>query len=49
MEEQGKMVAITALQMPVGIFISQGKLHQLLELPQQVLTKPHLEGVMMPF
>ena len=36
-------LAIPAPQMPVGIFISQGILDQLPELPQQVLTKPHME------
>ena len=45
MEEQGMIMAIPALQMPVGIFISQGVLIQLPELPQQVLTKLHLEDV----
>ena len=40
----GDDMAIPALQMPVGIFISQGVLIQLTELPQQVLTKPHMEG-----
>ena len=44
MEEQVMIMAIPALQMPVGIFISQGILDQLPELPQQVLTKPHMEG-----
>ena len=34
MEEQGKKKAIPALQIPVGIFISQGLLNQLPELPQ---------------
>ena len=49
MEEQVRMVALPALQMPVGIFISLGGLDQLPELPQQVLTKPHMEGLMMAF
>ena len=40
----GNDYGFPAPQMPVGIFISQGRLLQLLELPQQVLTKPHLEG-----
>ena len=44
MEEQGMIMAIPAPQMPVGIFISLGILIQLLELPQQVLTKPHMRG-----
>ena len=43
------MVAFPALQMPVGIFISQGGLRQTSELPQQVLTKQHIERVMIPF
>ena len=44
------IMAIPAPQIPAGIFISQGRLHQLLELPQQVLIKLHMEeGVMMPF
>ena len=50
MEEQGKIMAIPALQMLVATFISQGLLIQLPELPQQVLTKPQLEeGALMPF